>query len=382
MFRLDPQMQALAESARSFARREIAPVVDEAERNEVFPRELFAKAGQAGFIGMRMPESVGGAGAGIIAEVIWREETSKICGGIGSALSVPGNIGAFPIFEFGTPEQQQTYLPKVTGGEWIGAWALTEPDAGSDVKGIRSTAEKVSGGWKITGQKIFITLAFSADFLLYTAYTDRSLGHTGIGTFIIDRDRMPEGSVSKLETVGHRSGEIGEFAVDGLFVPDEALVGEPTGGFARAARTLNGGRLIVAGGALGTAAAALDAGVEYAKQREAFGKKIGDFQAVAFRLAQCAAQLDTSRAAVYAASQLWDAGEETPREIASAKLIATEACVEIASEAMRTFGGYGYIAGEFNIERLWRDSRMYVIVEGTTDIQKLIISRQLGLNPR
>jgi alkylation response protein AidB-like acyl-CoA dehydrogenase len=185
-----------------------------------------------------------------------------------------------------------------------------------------------------------------------------------------------------LKTLGHRSSEVGEVVVDQVEVPDDALIGEPTGGFSRAARTLNGGRLIVAGGALGTAQRAVDVSVAYAKQRQAFGREIGGFQAVAFRIAQIAAEVESARVTVYWASSLWEHGKETPKEIAVAKLVASETAVRAASESMRTFGGYAYVGGEFPIERLLRDSRYYVIVEGTTDVQHLILSRQLGLRPQ
>ncbi|HVL81744.1 MAG TPA: acyl-CoA dehydrogenase family protein [Actinomycetota bacterium] len=381
-FTLSEELSALRESARAFAEREIAPVADEAERTETFPKELFAKAGKAGFIGMRYPTSLGGSEAGILAEVLWREAGSRVNAGIASALSVPGNIGSYPIFEFGSPEQAQTYIPKVTSGEWIGAFALTEPAAGSDVAGIRATAERRNGSWVLNGTKMFITCAPSANFFIFTAYTDRDLGYNGIANFILGRDRLPDEAIRPLKTLGHRSGELGEVVVDGIEVPDDALIGEPTGGFKRAARTLNGGRLIVAGGALGTAQAALDVSVQYARERDAFGHPIGDFQAVAFRLAQVAAEIESARVTTYWAASLWDAGQETPKEIAVAKLMATETAVRATSEGFRTFGGYAYIADEFPIERLLRDARMYVIVEGTSDVQKLILSRQLGLNPR
>ena len=381
-FRLSDELLALRDSAESFAQREIAPVAEEAERTETFPREVFAKAGRSGFIGMRYPTDLGGAGAGITAEVIWREATSRINAGIGSVLSVPGNIGSFPIYEFGSREQQERYIPAVTSGEKMGAFALTEPEAGSDVQGIQSTAERKNGAWILNGRKMFITCAPSADFFIFTCYTDRSQGYNGIANFILERDRLPPDAVRPLKTLGHRSSELGEVVVDQVEVPEDALIGEPTGGFKRAARTLNGGRLIVAGGALGTAQAALDASVEYAKQRKAFGREIGSFQAVAFRIAQMAAEVESARVTVYWAADLWDRGEETPKEVAIAKLVATETAVRAASESMRTFGGYAYIEGEFPIERIMRDSRMYIIVEGTTDIQHLILSRQLGLKPQ
>jgi alkylation response protein AidB-like acyl-CoA dehydrogenase len=381
-YELDDELQALKQSASSFAEREIAPLVEEAEATQTFPRPLYTKAGQSGFIGMRYPTDLGGSGAGIMAEVLWRETTSYQCAGISSALSVPGNIGSYPIYEFGSAEQQNRYLPKVTAGEWMGAFALTEPEAGSDVKGIRSTAERKNGSWILNGRKMFITCAPSADFFIFTCYTDRELGYEGIANFILDRDRLPADAVRPLSTLGHRSSEVGEVIVDQVEVPEDALIGEPTGGFRRAARTLNGGRLVVAGGALGTGQRAVDVSVEYAKQRQAFGREIGGFQAVAFRIAQIAAEVESARVTVYWAASLWDAGKETPKEIAVAKLVASETAVRAASESLRTFGGYAYIGGEFPIERLFRDSRYYVIVEGTTDVQHLVLARQLGLKPQ
>ena len=381
-YELPEELQALKESADSFATREIAPVVDEAERTETFPKPLYNKAGQAGFIGMRYPTELGGQGTGILAEVLWREATSYQCAGIGSALSVPGNIGSYPIYEFGSTEQQQRYLPRVTAGEWMGAFALTEPEAGSDVKGIRSSAERKNGSWVLNGRKMFITCAPSADFFIFTCYTDRDLGYEGIANFIVDRDRLPADAVRPLSTLGHRSSEVGEVVFDQVEVGDDALIGEPTGGFRRAARTLNGGRLVVAGGAIGTGQRAVDVSVAYAKERQAFGREIGSFQAVAFRIAQMAAEIESARVTVYWAASRWDGGKETPKDVAVAKLVASEAAVRAASEGLRTFGGYAYIGGEFPIERLFRDSRYYAIVEGTSDIQHLVLSRELGLRPQ
>ncbi len=381
-YELPEELQALKGSADSFAQREISPVVEEAEATATFPKELYRKAGQSGFIGMRYPTELGGQGTGILAEVLWREATSYHCAGIGSALSVPGNIGSYPIYEFGSPDQQQRYLPKVTAGEWMGAFALTEPEAGSDVKGIRATAERKNGSWILNGRKMFITCAPSASFYIFTCYTDRELGYEGIANFILDRDRLPEDAIVPLKTLGHRSSEVGEVIVDQIEVPSDALIGEPTGGFRRAARTLNGGRLVVAGGALGTGQRAVDVSVAYAKERRAFDREIGGFQAVAFRIAQCAAEIESARVTTYWAASRWDDGKETPKDVAVAKLIASEAAVRAASEGLRTFGGYAYIGSEFPIERLFRDSRYYVIVEGTTDIQHLVLSRELGLKPR
>jgi alkylation response protein AidB-like acyl-CoA dehydrogenase len=381
-FELPEELQALKESADSFASREIAPLVEEAETSETFPRPLYVKAGQAGFIGMRYPTELGGQGTGITAEVLWREACSYQCAGIGSALSVPGNIGSYPIYEFGNSEQQQRYLPPLTAGEKMGAFALTEPEAGSDVKGIRSTAERKNGSWVLNGRKMFITCAPSADFFIFTCYTDRELGYEGIANFILDRDRLPADAVKPLKTLGHRSSEVGEVVVDQVEVPDDALIGEPTGGFRRAARTLNGGRLVVAGGAIGTGQRAVDVSVAYAKERRAFDREIGGFQAVAFRIAQCAAEIESARVTVYWAASRWDAGKGSPKDVAVAKLIASEAAVKASSDGFRTFGGYGYIPGEFPIERLFRDARYYTIVEGTTDVQHLVLSRQLGLRPQ
>jgi alkylation response protein AidB-like acyl-CoA dehydrogenase len=381
-YELSEELQALKESADSFATREIAPRVEEAEAEAKFPRDLYTKAGQSGFIGMRYPTELGGQGTGIVAEVLWREATSYHCAGMGSALSVPGNIGSYPIYEFGNADQQKRYLPPLCAGEKMGAFALTEPEAGSDVKGIRSTAEKKNGSWILNGRKMFITCAPSADFFIFTCYTDRDLGYEGIANFILDRDRLPSDAVIPLKTLGHRSSEVGEVVVDQVEVPEDALIGEPTGGFRRAARTLNGGRLVVAGGALGTGQRAVDVSVAYAKERRAFDREIGSFQAVAFRIAQAAAEIESARVTVYWAASRWDEGKESPKDVAVAKLIASEAAVRAASEGLRTFGGYAYIPGEFPIERLFRDSRYYTIVEGTTDIQHLVLARQLGLKPQ
>lgn len=376
-FDLPEEIVMFRDAARDFARREIAPVVEEAERAERTPRDLFLKAGAAGFLGVRYPESLGGSGASCLAEAVLREEFGYVCSGLAAALSVSSHLGTFPIHEFGTPEQKESYIVPALKGAKVSAFGLTEPNAGSDVRGIQTKAVQGDGGWILNGTKTFITNAPIADFMIIVGYTDPSAGIDGMGLFIVD---VPaEGlQINRIAKMGNLSSEIAEVVLDDVFVPHEACLGGERGAFKKVMLTLNVGRVLVSGGAVGVAQAALDSAVEYAKDRAAFGSPIGSYQGVSFPLARAKATVDAARLAVYRAAWMFDQGRKPVMETSVAKLLAGEAAVDVTDKAIRIFGGYGYMR-EYPIERYYRDARYFAIVEGTQEIHQRVIARALGL---
>ena len=376
-FDLPDELVAFRASAREFARREIAPRVEEAERTERTPRDLFLAAGKAGFLGIRYPESVGGGAASCLAETILREEIGYVCSGLGAALSVSSHLGTYPIHAFGTAEQQDHYLRGALTGEKVSAFALTEPDAGSDVRAIRTRATRSGDGWVLDGRKTFITNAPIADFMIVVAYTDPSAGIEGMALFVVD---LPaEGvAVNRLKKMGNLSSEIAEVVLDEVLVPPEACLGGERGAFKKVMQTLNVGRVLVSGGAIGVARAALDGAVAYANDRSAFGRPIAEYQGVSFPLARSHAAIEAARLATYKAAWLFDEGRNPVLETSTAKLLAAEAALFVTDAAIRVFGGYGYMR-EYPIERYYRDARYFAIVEGTGEIHQRVIARELGL---
>ena len=376
-FELPEEMREFRVAAREFAQRELAPRVEEAERTERTPLDLFKAAGAAGFLGIRYPEELGGSGATCLAEVILREEMGYVCSGLASALSVSSHLGTYPIHAFGTDEQKKSYLVPVLKGEKISAFGLTEPNAGSDVRGIQTKAVKANGGWVLNGTKTFITNAPIADYMIIVAYTDPGAGIDGMALFVIETATEGVG-INRIKKMGNLSSEIAEVVLQDVHVPEEACLGGERGAFKKVMTTLNIGRVVVSGGALGVARAALDGAVTYAQERSAFGNVIGSYQGVSFPLARSHAQIDAARLAVYRAATMFDRGESPVIETSVAKYLAGEAAVDVTDRAIRVFGGYGYMR-EYPIERYYRDARYFAIVEGTQEIHLRVISKQLGL---
>lgn len=376
-FELTEELQEFRHAAREFAQRELAPRVEEAERTERTPLELFKAAGAAGFLGIRYPEELGGSGASCMAEVILREEMGYVCSGLAAALSVSSHLGTYPIHAFGTEEQKQTYLVPVLKGEKISAFGLTEPNAGSDVRGIQTKAVRGDGGWVLNGTKTFITNAPIADYIIIVAYTDPSAGIDGMALFIVDT-KLDGVGINRIKKMGNLSSEIAEVVLQDVVVAEDACLGGDRGAFKRVMTTLNIGRVVVSGGALGVAKAALDSAVAYANDRNAFGSPIGSYQGVSFPLARSHAQIEAARLAVYRAALLFDRGKNPVIETSTAKYLAGEAAVDVTDRALRVFGGYGYMR-EYPIERHYRDARYFAIVEGTQEIHLRVIARQLGL---
>ncbi len=374
---LSDELQAFRQTARDFAHRTIAPLVDEAEAAERTPLELFKAAGAAGFLGIRYPESVGGQGAGVLAETILREEMARVCSGLAAAISVSSHLGTYPIHEFGDDEQQQRYLVPALKGEVVSAFGLTEPGAGSDVRSITTRAVRDGDDWVITGRKTYITNATIADFMIVVAYTDPTAGLDGMAMFVVD---LPDSKieVTRLGKMGHLSSEIGEVAFDGVRVPARACLGGERGAWAKVMKTLGIGRVVVSGGAIGTAQEAIDLAVDYAKERPAFGKPIGTNQGISFPLARAEAHTEAARLAVYKAAWLYDQASEPVKEVSVAKYLAAEAAIGATDVAIRVFGGAGYVRGS-KVERLYRDARYFPIVEGTSEIHQRVIASRLGL---
>lgn len=376
-FKLPEELREFRAAARDFAQRELAPRVEEAERTERTPLDLFKAAGAAGFLGIRYPEELGGSGASCLAEVILREEMGYVCSGLAAALSVSSHLGTYPIHAFGTEEQKRSYLVPVLKGEKISAFGLTEPNAGSDVRGIQTKAVKGDGGWVLNGTKTFITNAPIADYMIIVAYTDPGAGIDGMALFVIETATEGVG-INRIKKMGNLSSEIAEVVLQDVFVPAEACLGGERGAFKKVMTTLNIGRVVVSGGALGVARAALDDAVAYAKERSAFGNAIASYQGVSFPLARSHAQIDAARLAVYRAATMFDEGESPVIETSVAKYLAGEAALDVTDRAIRVFGGYGYMR-EYPIERYYRDARYFAIVEGTQEIHLRVISKQLGL---
>ena len=363
---------------RYFAEKEIAPLVEKAEEEEEFPLELFPKMGKLGYLGMRYPEKYGGAGADRITECICMEEIGKVCIGIASGILVQSGLGTSSIYDYGTEEQKQIYLVPAIKGQKICAFALTEPDAGSDVRSIRTTAIKKDNGYLINGTKTFITNGPIADYVVVLAYTDIERGIKGMSLFIVNKGTPGFNCERKISKMGFRSAPVGELVFQDCFVPKENVIGEENKGFENAIDTLTQSRMLHAARSLGLARAAFDAAAKYAKQRVQFGRPIVKFQAIRFMLAEMAMEIDAAELLVYRAAWLNDQERNCVKEAAMAKLFAGEMVVRVTNKALQIHGGYGYTR-DLPIERYYRDAKLCTISEGTSEIQHMIIARELRL---
>jgi alkylation response protein AidB-like acyl-CoA dehydrogenase len=376
-FVLNEEQDAFRAAVRSFAEKTLAPRVEELEATETFPRDIFVELGRLGYLGVGYPETYGGSGGDMVMRCLLIEEIARVNCGFAAALLAHVGLASIPVLRFGTEEQKQRYLMPAVRGEKLGAFGLSEPNSGSDAASIRTTAERRGDHYVINGTKMFITNGNIADYCLVAAYTDRSKRGTGISLFIVDTD-TPGYSVSrKLKKTGHHTSETAALAFDDMKVPASALLGGVEGGFKQVTGTLEGGRITHAARSVGVSQAALEAAVKYAKEREQFGQPIAKFQAIKFKLARMAMEVETARTMMWRAAWLFDQGP-CMREAAMAKLFASEVAQRVTWEAVQIHGGYGYIA-EFPVERFWRDARLMTITEGTTEIQLTIIARELGL---
>jgi butyryl-CoA dehydrogenase len=367
----------IRDAARSFAQEKLAPFAAEWDRTHTFPGEAIAEMGQLGFMGMQVPEEWGGAGVDHVAYALAVEEIAAGDGSCSTVMSVHNSVVCMPILKFGTTEQKETFLKKLARGEMLGAFCLTEPQAGSDASSIKTRAKRDGNHWVLNGAKQFITSGRSADVAIVFAVTDPAQGKKGISAFIVPT-KTPGWTVARVEhKLGQNATDTCHIVFDNLRLTPDHMLGQEGEGYRIALANLEGGRIGIAAQSVGMARAAYEAAVAYAKQRETFGKPIIEHQAVAFRLADMATGIEAARLLVLNAATLRDAGQPCLTEAAMAKLFASEMAERVCSDAIQIHGGYGYL-NDFPVERIYRDVRVCQIYEGTSDIQRLVISRAIA----
>jgi len=369
----------IQQTARDFADNEIMPVADAHNREGRFPEAIVKKLGELGFMGMLIPQEYGGSGLGNFCLVLALEEINRACASTGVTMSVHNSLCSNPIVHWGSEEIKQRYLPRLATGELLGAYALSEPGSGSDAAALVTSAVADGNDFVLNGTKNFITTGVEADVFVVLARTDTSHKTRGITAFVLEPDMKGFAVGRKEEKLGLRSSSTTQLIFEDLRVGKEQVLGEVGGGFRIAMHTLDGGRIGIAAQSVGIAQAALDASVKYAEEREAFEKPIGKFQAVAWKLADMATRIQAARLMVYNAARMKDAGLPHTKEAAMAKHFASEMCNDGAREAVQVHGGAGYLEA-FPVERYFRDARITEIYEGTSEIQRLVISRQLLKN--
>ncbi|MBY0359485.1 MAG: acyl-CoA dehydrogenase family protein [Candidatus Obscuribacterales bacterium] len=374
---LTDEHQAIREMVRDFAVNEIAPKAAQVDKEAKFPMDTFKKLGALDLLGLIVPSEYGGAGADYRSYAIAVEEIGRACGSTGLSYAAHCSLATKPIYMFGTEAQKKKYLPKLASGEYIGCWALTEPGTGSDASAQKTTAKKVGDHWVLNGTKQFITNATDADMAIIMAMTEPEAGRKGISAFIVDKG-TPGFYVSKVEKkLGMRGSPTASLTMEDCKIPLENIIGEPGEGYKQALTTLEGGRISIGALALGIAQAALDAALQYAKQREAFGQQIGKFQIIQSYLADMSTQVQAARLLLYHAAWMKDHGKRVTLEGSQAKLFASEIASKVCNLCVQIHGGYGYIE-DFPAERFLRDAKLCEIGEGTSEIQRLLIARQLG----
>ncbi|MFD2446810.1 acyl-CoA dehydrogenase [Bacillus sp. CGMCC 1.16607] len=375
-FQLTEEHEMIRKMVRDFARNEVAPTAAERDEEERFDREIFDKMAELGLTGIPWPEEYGGIGSDYLAYCIAVEELSRVCASTGVTLSAHTSLAGWPIFKFGNEEQKQKYLRPMAEGTSIGGYGLTEPGSGSDAGGMRTTARLEGDHYVLNGSKIFITNGGIADIYVVFALTDPSSKQKGTTAFIIEKD-FPGFSVGKKEKkLGIRSSPTTEIIFEDCKVPVENRLGEEGEGFKIAMMTLDGGRNGIAAQAVGIAQGALDAAVDYAKERVQFGKPIAAQQGISFKLADMATSVEAARLLTYQAAWLESAGLPYGKESAMSKLFAGDAAMKVTTEAVQVFGGYGYTK-DYPVERFMRDAKITQIYEGTQEIQRLVIGRML-----
>ena len=375
-FEYTPEQIQLRREVREFAAAEIAPHVMEWDENQIFPLEVVKKLGQLGYMGAIFPEEYGGAGLGYVEYSIIIEELSRVDGSVGIIVAAHTSLCSNHIFKAGSEEQKRKYLTKLTSGEWIGCWSLTEPEAGSDAAGTRTTAVRDGNCWLLNGSKTFTTNAHYADVCVGMAMTDRTAARHGISAFILEKDTPGFRAGKKENKLGLRASATGEVIFSNCRLPQGQMLGKQGEGFVDSLRILDGGRVSIAALSIGMAQGAYDAALSYAKLRKQFGRPISEFQAIQHKLVDMATKIDASRLLTYRAAKMIDAGKRVTRESAMAKLFASEAAVGIANEAVQIHGGYGFIK-DYPVEKFYRDVKLCTIGEGTSEIQRLVIARQL-----
>jgi acyl-CoA dehydrogenase len=370
-FALSEELQLVREAARDFALGEVAPTAAARDKEHRFPLDEFKAAGALGFCGMLVPEQYGGSELGCLGQALVVEEISRVCASTGVTLSVHNGLVTGPLVKFGTEEQKQEFLPKLASGEWLGAYALSEAGAGSDAAALRCKAIRDGDDWILDGPKLWITSGAQADLLIVFARAEE-----GVTAFLVPAtsDGYTVGKVE--EKLGIRSSSTVEILLDKVRVPGNRVLGDVGKGLRVAFNTLDGGRIGIAAQANGISQACLDASIKYCNEREQFGRPIGTFQAMQWKLAEISAQLDASRFLTWHAASLRDAGDEHTRMAAQAKLVASQLANRAGEDAVQIHGGAGYTT-EFPVERFMRDARITEIYEGTSEVQRIVIARNL-----
>jgi butyryl-CoA dehydrogenase len=374
--RLSEEQRLLRDTARAFAEKELLPSAAARDRTGEFPHMAVAELGRLGFMGMLVPEEYGGAGADHVGYALVMEELSAGEGAIGTIMSVQNSVGCMPVLQYGSEEQKRRYLMPMAKGEMLACFALTEPQGGSDAAAIRTRARRRGNRWVLNGTKQFISSGSTAQLAIVFAVTDPDRGKKGISAFLVPTDSKGYRVARLEEKLGQRSSDTAQIVFEDVEVDPDQMLGVEGEGYKIALANLEGGRIGIAAQAVGMARAAYEVALRYAREREAFGRPIIEHQAVAFRLADMATQIAAARHLVLDAAALRDAGEPCIKEASMAKLFASEMAERVASDAIQIHGGYGYVA-DFPVERIYRDVRVCQIYEGTSDIQRLVISREL-----
>lgn len=377
-FTLSNEQKMLREMFRKFAENEVRPLAEEIDETERFPEETVKKMAKLGMMGIYFPKEYGGAGGDVLTYAMCVEELSKACGTTGVIVSAHTSLCGAPIYENGTEEQKRKYLPKLCSGEWIGAFGLTEPNAGTDASGQQTTAVLEGDHYVLNGSKIFITNAAAADVFIIFAMTDKKAGNHGISAFIVERS-FPGFSIGKHEKkMGIRGSSTCELVMEDCIVPKENLLGKLGKGFKIAMQTLDGGRIGIAAQALGIGEGAVEATVQYTRERMQFGRRISQFQNTQFQLADMHTRMQAAQFLVYSAAMKKQKGEPYSMDAAMAKLYASEAAGDVTRRAVQLFGGYGYTR-EYPVERMMRDAKITEIYEGTSEVQRMVIASSLGV---
>ncbi len=370
------ELELIRSAAAEFAAQRIAPHVMEWDEAQIFPKELFHEMGKLGFLGVLVSPEYGGAGMGYAEYITIVDEIAQVCGSIGLSVAAHNSLCTQHINQFGTEEQKRRWLPKLATGEWIGAWGLTETGTGSDAGGMNTTAVRHENGWMLNGSKNFITHAISGDVAVVIARTGDKGDSHGMTAFVVEKGTPGFQGGRKENKLGMRASETAGLFFDQCFVPDNQVLGNVGEGFIQSMKILDGGRISIAALSLGIAKGAHKAALRYSREREQFGQPIGDFQGIAFKLAEMSTKIYAAELMTRHAGSLKDQGRKVTQESAMAKLFASETAVEVATDGVQIHGGYGYTK-DYPAEKYFRDSKLCTIGEGTSEIQKLVISRGL-----
>jgi alkylation response protein AidB-like acyl-CoA dehydrogenase len=375
-FRFSEEQESIRRTVREFAESRIRPKIMEYDESQQFPMPLMKELGEMGMLGILVPEAYGGAGLGYVEYVLVIEEISRVDGSVGLSVAAHNSLCTGHLYQFGNEAQRTKYVTPLAQGKWIGAWSLTEPTAGSDAAGTKTTAVKDGKHWVLNGSKTFTTHGSVCDVAVVFAVTDKSKGKHGISAFIVERGMKGFRPGKKENKLGCRASDTSEIVMEDCRVPEESLLGEEGSGFIDAMKVLDGGRISIAALALGMSQGAFDAALAYSRQRYQFEQPIASFQAIQWYLADMATKIEASRLLTYRAAVMKDRGQNTTKESAMAKLYASESSVWVADRAVQIFGGYGFVK-DFPVEKFYRDVKLCTIGEGTSEIQRLVIARQL-----